>query len=259
MLLSFCHSVTLSIYLSLLVLPLLAVILPHPPVTALTPPPYFSALAIAFIYFPSFLFSPLILSPFLLLFSQTSDRPQPKNWPQRSLVAFIEKDWRHNNNLPHKTPFKSPFLNFQFLEFPLSTWCVISLERNITKFPNYSKTGSRGSLLWSVRRTWAHLVRRVSVSRSQGKKNRCGYFVGPWVIVKCSLQLLNAPESASQIPKHPVSETEEVFAVQIAPFFNAGVLVWSMSDSRKAAGKEKHWSHKFFTASFTGSVYPSNK
>lgn len=79
----------------------------------------------------------------------------------------------------------------------------------MTKFMNSSKTGSRGSLLWSLRwRTWAHLVRRLSVSRSQGKKkkeNGCGYFVGPWVSEKCLgvvknkyINLLSAGQLADQ-------------------------------------------------------------
>lgn len=109
-----------------------------------------------------------------------------------------------------------PLLNhITILEFSVSGIPSVNMTRyfltgNMTKFTNRSKTGSRGSLLWSLRwRTWAHLVWRFSVSRSQGKKNKkkngCGYFVGPWVSEKCLgvvknkyINLLSAGQLADQ-------------------------------------------------------------
>lgn len=164
------YPTTLKFHL-LLVLPfyLCSHTLPHP----LSPTFLLPIFALSFSFHPYSLVSSLYYTLHTLL-----------NFYQqhiRTTVTFKEISLGKIHGVP-----TSPLMNhISILEFSVSGIPSVNmmyyfLKGSMMQFADCSKTGSRGSLLWSLCcRTWAHLVRMFSVSRSQDTNNGCGCFVGP--------------------------------------------------------------------------------
>lgn len=127
-------------------------------------------------FYPLSLFSLPHVASISPSLSSTSDHQQPRQTTDISDINGKSVLEKYHMAFPTFSP-RAPLNHIQMSVSGIPSvnipWCcdVISGQGTWRNWQIFSKTGSRGSLLWWLRwMTWAHLMQRINVSRSQDKK-----------------------------------------------------------------------------------------